>query len=87
MVLMVKVGSGLVRKSSRIFPTGRPGWAGPGRDRRGLAARPHVAAVHQLFGLQGARRGKRIRTTVRDQGHERAADLLRRDFTAARLST
>jgi len=36
------------------------------------------------LGLHGARRGKTIRTTVRDDGHERAADLLQRDFTATR---
>ncbi|MEU4594599.1 DDE-type integrase/transposase/recombinase [Micromonospora aurantiaca (nom. illeg.)] len=29
-------------------------------------------------------RGKKIRTTTADPGHERAADLLNRDFTAAR---
>nr|BFD86858.1 hypothetical protein StreXyl84_62590 [Streptomyces sp. Xyl84] len=29
------------------------------------------------------RRGKKIRTTLRDDGHERAADLARRDFTAS----
>ncbi|WP_264295169.1 DDE-type integrase/transposase/recombinase [Microbispora sitophila] len=34
------------------------------------------------LGLHGARRGKTIRTTVREDGHERAADLLRLDFTA-----
>lgn len=33
-------------------------------------------------GLHGARRGRKVRTTVRDDGHERAVDLLRRDFTA-----
>ncbi|WP_417194136.1 DDE-type integrase/transposase/recombinase [Streptomyces stelliscabiei] len=36
------------------------------------------------LGLEGARRGKKIRTTVRDDGHDRAADLLQRDFTASR---
>jgi putative transposase len=35
-------------------------------------------------GLQGARRGKKLRTTIRDDGHERAGDLLRRDFTVSR---
>lgn len=35
------------------------------------------------LGLEGARRGKKIRTTIRDDGQERAADLLRRDFTAS----
>lgn len=35
------------------------------------------------LGLEGARRGKKIRTTIRDDGQERAGDLLRRDFTAA----
>jgi hypothetical protein len=34
------------------------------------------------MGIGGARRGCKIRTTIRDAGHERAADLLRRDFTA-----
>ena len=35
-------------------------------------------------GLRGARRGRRIRTTVpgTGPGHERAKDLLKRDFTA-----
>lgn len=36
------------------------------------------------LGLEGARRGKKIRTTIRDDGQERAGDLLRRDFTASR---
>ncbi|GGS98903.1 hypothetical protein GCM10010270_83620 [Streptomyces violaceus] len=36
------------------------------------------------LGLEGARRGKKIRTTIPDDGQERAGDLLRRDFTAAR---
>lgn len=35
------------------------------------------------LGLEGARCGKKIRTTIRDDGQERAADLLRRDFTAS----
>ncbi|WP_425585720.1 hypothetical protein [Streptomyces longisporus] len=36
------------------------------------------------LGLEGARRGKKIRTTLRDDGHQRAVDLLRSDFTASR---
>jgi transposase InsO family protein len=36
------------------------------------------------LGLEGARRGKKIRTTARDDGHERAADLPGRDLTASR---
>ncbi|WP_258194043.1 DDE-type integrase/transposase/recombinase, partial [Streptomyces sp. MA5143a] len=47
-------------------------------------ARCTVARLMQGLGLQGARRGRKIRTTIRDDGHERAADLLRRDFTASR---
>ncbi|MEU9841023.1 IS3 family transposase [Actinomadura sp. NPDC048032] len=42
-------------------------------------------AVERLMrepGLHDARCGRKIRTTVRADGHERAADLLRRDFTA-----
>jgi transposase InsO family protein len=34
------------------------------------------------LGLHGARRGKKIRTTVPGTGGQRAGDLLRRDFTA-----
>ena len=48
------------------------------------AARCTVARLMRDLGLQGARRGKKIRTTIRDDGHDRAADLLRRDFTASR---
>ncbi|MCC5574951.1 IS3 family transposase [Microtetraspora sp. AC03309] len=37
----------------------------------------------RALGLQGARRGKKIRTTTSDPGHQRAADLVKRDFTAS----
>ncbi|MGW0425470.1 IS3 family transposase [Streptomyces sp. NPDC003015] len=47
-------------------------------------ARCTVARLMRDLGLEGARRGKKIRTTIRDDGQERAADLLRRDFTASR---
>lgn len=47
-------------------------------------ARCTVARLMRDLGLEGARRGKTIRTTVRDDGHERSADLLQRDFTASR---
>ncbi|WP_424923504.1 IS3 family transposase [Actinomadura bangladeshensis] len=45
-------------------------------------ARCTVERLMRELGLHGARRGRKIRTTVRADGHERAADLLRRDFTA-----
>ncbi|WP_327667833.1 MULTISPECIES: IS3 family transposase [unclassified Streptomyces] len=48
------------------------------------AARCTVARLMRDLGLEGARRGKKIRTTIRDDGHDRAADLLQRDFTASR---
>ncbi|WP_317936477.1 IS3 family transposase [Streptomyces cellostaticus] len=48
------------------------------------AARCTVARLMHDLGLEGARRGRNIRTTVRDSGHERATDLLQRDFTASR---
>ncbi|MER6583649.1 IS3 family transposase, partial [Nonomuraea sp. NPDC001023] len=38
----------------------------------------------RVLGLQGARRGKKVRTTTPDPGHERAGDRLQRDFTAQR---
>jgi putative transposase len=46
-------------------------------------ARCTVARLMRDLGLEGARRGKKIRTIIRDDGHERAADLLRRDFNAS----
>jgi putative transposase len=48
------------------------------------AARCTVARLMRDLGLEGIRRGRKIRTTVRDSGHERATDLLQRDFTASR---
>ncbi|MBL3805157.1 IS3 family transposase [Streptomyces sp. BRB081] len=47
-------------------------------------ARCTVARLMRDLGLQGVRRGRGIRTTVRDDGHDRADDLLERDFTALR---
>ncbi|QFY05351.1 IS3 family transposase [Nonomuraea phyllanthi] len=47
-------------------------------------ARCTVERRMRALGLQGARRGKKIRTTTPDPGHERAADRLQRDFTAQR---
>ncbi|SPL88386.1 Mobile element protein [[Actinomadura] parvosata subsp. kistnae] len=38
----------------------------------------------RALGLQGARRGKKVRTTTLGPGHVRAADRLRRDFAASR---
>jgi transposase InsO family protein len=35
-------------------------------------------------GLVGARRGRKVRTTVADPGHERATDKANRNFTAER---
>uniref|UniRef100_UPI001D006A63 IS3 family transposase n=1 Tax=Nonomuraea phyllanthi TaxID=2219224 RepID=UPI001D006A63 len=50
-------------------------------------ARCTVERRMRALGLQGARRGKKIRTTTPDPGHERAADQLQRDFTAQRPNT
>ncbi len=51
--------------------------------REGVAvARCTVERLMRELGLSGAVRGRRVRTTIRDDGHERARDLLRRDFTA-----
>ncbi|MER6817259.1 integrase core domain-containing protein [Spirillospora sp. NPDC000708] len=45
-------------------------------------ARCTVERLMRELGLHGARRGRKVRTTVRDDGHQRAADLLRRDSLA-----
>ncbi|MEV0348922.1 IS3 family transposase [Nonomuraea sp. NPDC050680] len=47
-------------------------------------ARCTVERRMRALGLQGARRGKKVRTTIADPGHERAADRLQRDFTTDR---
>ncbi len=48
-------------------------------------ARCTVERVMRRNGMRGARRGRKVRTTVpgKGPGHERAEDLLKRDFTAA----
>jgi putative transposase len=50
-------------------------------------ARCTVERRMRALGLRGVRRGKKIRTTIRDDGHERAGDLVRRDFTAQAPNT
>jgi putative transposase len=47
-------------------------------------ARCTVERLMRTAGLAGARRGKKIRTTTADPGHERAGDLVNRNFTAER---
>jgi putative transposase len=47
-------------------------------------ARCTVERRMRVLDLQGARRGKKVRTTIADHGHERATDRLQRDFTATR---
>lgn len=46
-------------------------------------ARCTVERLMRDAGLRGVLRGKKIRTTVADAAHDRAADLVARDFTAA----
>ena len=52
-------------------------------DRQGRAvARCTVERLMRELGLAGAVRGRKIRTTVSDPAHERAPDLVKRDFVA-----
>jgi putative transposase len=52
-------------------------------NRQGIGvARCTVERLMRDLAIQGVRRGRKIRTTVRDERHERAGDLLNRDFTA-----
>jgi putative transposase len=46
-------------------------------------ARCTVARLMRELGLRGARRGKRVRTTVADPAAARPADLVRRQFSPA----
>jgi putative transposase len=47
-------------------------------------ARCTVERRMRALGLEGVRRGKKIRTTTADPRHERAGDRVNRDFTAMR---
>jgi len=52
-------------------------------NRQGITvARCTTERLMRQLGLQGARRGKKVRTTVPGRNGQRAPDLLRRDFTA-----
>jgi putative transposase len=52
-------------------------------NRQGIpAARCTVERLMRQLGLQGVRRGRKVRTTVPGKDGQRAGDLLRRDFTA-----
>ena len=52
-------------------------------NRQGItAARCTVQRLMRELGIQGARRGRKIRTTIRGRDGQRAGDLLNRDFTA-----
>ena len=54
-------------------------------DREGFAvARCTVERLMRQMGLQGVVRGKKARTTISDEAAARPADLVERDFTAAR---
>jgi putative transposase len=54
-------------------------------NRQGITvARCTVERLMRQLGISGVRRGKKIRTTIRNDTHQRAADLLKRDFTATR---
>lgn len=46
-----------------------------------------VDRLMALLGMNGVRRGKKVRTTVPGTGGQRAGDLLNRDFTAAAPNT
>jgi len=53
--------------------------------RKGIeVARCTVERLMRQAGLSGAVRGRRVRTTIADPGHQRAGDRLNRDFTAQR---
>lgn len=54
-------------------------------NREGIAvARCTVERLMHSLGLQGAKRGKRYKTTIPDAAAERPADLVNRQFTATR---
>ena len=56
-------------------------WLELNRQGTGVARCTTERLMRELS-ICGVRRGRKIRTTVRDERHDRAGDLLRRDFTA-----
>ncbi|MFL4909723.1 IS3 family transposase [Streptomyces sp. MMS24-I2-30] len=62
-------------------------WRQLHREGIAVAARCTLARLMRDLCLESARRGKKVRTTVRDDGHERAADLLQRNFTAQSVAS
>ncbi len=60
----------------KLWKAARRAGYGIGRDQ--------VARLMRQQGIQGVRRGRRIRTTRRDDKANRSPDLVERDFTAAR---
>ena len=56
-------------------------WLELNRQGTGVARCTTERLMREL-GICGVRRGRKIRTTVRDERHSRAPDLLRRDFAA-----
>ena len=56
-------------------------WRELNRQGTGVA-RCTVERLMRELGIAGIRRGRKVRTTVADDRHERADDLLHRDFTA-----
>jgi len=56
--------------------------------REGIAvARCTVERLMRVQGLQGVRRGKRVRTTITDEANSRPLDRVNRQFRAARPNT
>jgi transposase InsO family protein len=72
-----------VRTGNAVVYGARRTWIELGR--RGITvARATVERIMRERGLQGVRRGRKVFTTIADPAAERAADLVRRDFTAQR---
>ena len=77
--------------STRCWPRAGPRRGGTGGEkmtahlrRAGLAVSSHsVDRLMPDLGLNGVRRGKKVRTTILEAGAARPEDLLERDFTAA----
>lgn len=79
--------SGRPRLSSRPSSTGcrsaRSVYRRQLHGERIAVAHCTVARLMRDLGLQGVCRGRGIRITIRGDGHDRADDLLQRDFTAS----
>ena len=75
-LLAIWIANFKVYGAHKLWKAARRGGHDIGRDQ--------VARLMKALGIEGVRRGRRVRTTRRDDQADRSPDLVERDFTAER---